>query len=97
MTSNTQSVQSLLGVYTACTHTLSLVRGWVVVTCSLLQFAKYKFIVLSVYFLKDNVIINNGGCFRLLKPAAHESYRLSKSYFMPVSSTDSSPYMDGFY
>ena len=53
--------------------------------------------VLSVYFLKDNVIINSEGCFRLLKPAAHESYRLSKSYFVPVSSTDSSPRVDRFY
>ena len=37
-------------------------------------------IVLSVYFFDDNAIISSGGCLRLRKPAAHQSYRLSKSY-----------------
>ena len=75
------------------------------------NFYERKFIVLSVYFLNDNLIINSGGCFRLLKPHTRAIVRtfqwcdrtsglieqLSKSYFMPVSSTDSSPYVDGFY
>ena len=49
------------------------------------------------YWDEDSTLLMAVRCLRDVKPAAHESYLLSKKLLVPVSSADSSPCAGAFY